>query len=245
MKPDSVKGAGDRSSQAQKAVSDRPRSPRYARASAAIKAEFGQFIADNADWLEDFALFMALKDAHNGSPWIQWDMPLRARQKQALNEARKVHTSANRAFASPGYGPVGHVDAGVVRFRRKPERRAALPVPERLATVDLIRLHAGSDARFLRVAVESGARAVVLLNKGETPAEMTVEFDAIGLGSGKASVTDLWAHASLGSHRDRFTTLVEPHEGKTLKVKGTELPPPKGKRYLSDLPWTYAANRGH
>ena len=34
--------------------------------------------ADNADWLEDFVLFMALKDAHNGSPWIQWEMPLRS-----------------------------------------------------------------------------------------------------------------------------------------------------------------------
>ena len=65
-----------------------------ARASAEIKAEFGQFVADNADWLEDFALFMALKDAHNGSPWIQWDMPLRSRQKGALAEARKAQAAA-------------------------------------------------------------------------------------------------------------------------------------------------------
>lgn len=89
---------------------------------------------------------------------------------------------------------------------------------------------------------ESGARAVVLLNKGETPAEMTVEFDDIGLSSGRGTVTDLWAHANLGSHRDQFTALVEPHEGKTLRIKGSEPPPPKGTQYLSDLPWTYAAN---
>jgi L-asparaginase len=89
-----------------------------------------------------------------------------AGEVHAAREARKVHTSATRAFASPGYGPVGHVDAGVVRFRRRPERRAALPVPERLAAVDLIRLHAGSDARFLRAAVESGAQAVVLEGTG-------------------------------------------------------------------------------
>jgi L-asparaginase len=84
----------------------------------------------------------------------------------AAREARKVHTSAVRAFRSPGYGPLGHVDAGAVRFRRGQERRPALPVPERLAAVDLIRLHAGSDARFLRASVESGAQAVVLEGTG-------------------------------------------------------------------------------
>jgi L-asparaginase len=80
----------------------------------------------------------------------------------AAREVRKVHTSALRAFDSPGYGPVGHVDMGTVVFQRLPERRPPLPVPERLASVDLIRLHAGSDARFVRASVESGARAIVL-----------------------------------------------------------------------------------
>ena len=46
-------------------------------------------------------------------------------------------------------------------FRRRPERRPPCPSRE-LAPVDLIRLHAGSDARFLRAAIESGARAIVL-----------------------------------------------------------------------------------
>jgi L-asparaginase len=89
-----------------------------------------------------------------------------AGEVHAAREARKVHTSAVRAFASPGYGPLGHVDAGAVRFRRAPERRPTLPIPERLAAVDLIRLHAGSDARFLRASVESGAQAVVLEGTG-------------------------------------------------------------------------------
>src|SRR5262249_4084069 len=64
-------------------------------------------------------------------------------------EARKVHTSALRAFASPGYGPVGHVDGERVVFGRRPERRPPLRMPERLGAVDLIRLYAGSDSRFL------------------------------------------------------------------------------------------------
>jgi L-asparaginase len=81
-------------------------------------------------------------------------------------EARKVHTSAVRAFASPGYGPVGHVDAGRVFFARLVERRRPLPVPDRLAPVDLIRLHAGSDARFIRASLASKAEAIVLEGTG-------------------------------------------------------------------------------
>jgi L-asparaginase len=84
----------------------------------------------------------------------------------SAREARKVHTSAVRAFDSPGYGPVGHVDAGKVFLRRRAERPPPLPVPDELAPVDLIRLHAGSDARFLRTSVESGARAIVVEGTG-------------------------------------------------------------------------------
>lgn len=80
----------------------------------------------------------------------------------AAREVRKVHTSALRAFGSPGYGPIGHVDGERVVFARRPERRPPLRIPDELVHVDLIRLYAGSDARFLRAAVDSGARAIVL-----------------------------------------------------------------------------------
>ena len=85
-----------------------------------------------------------------------------AGELHAAREARKVHTSGVRAFASPGYGPIGHVDGERVVFGRRPERRPALPLPAAMPPVDLIRLYAGSDARFLRASVESGARAIVL-----------------------------------------------------------------------------------
>lgn len=84
----------------------------------------------------------------------------------AAREARKVHTSALRAFASPGHGPIGVVDGERVVFQRRAERRPPLPVPTELAPVDLIRLYAGSDARFVRAAVDAGARAVVLEGTG-------------------------------------------------------------------------------
>ena len=80
----------------------------------------------------------------------------------SAREARKIHTSALHAFASPGYGPLGHVDADVVEVRRTPSRAPVLPVPERLALVDLHRLYAGSDGRFVRHSLETGAEAIVL-----------------------------------------------------------------------------------
>ncbi len=89
-----------------------------------------------------------------------------AGELHAAREARKVHTSALRAFASPGYGPIGVVDGERVVFQRRAERRLPLPVPTELAPVDLIRLHAGSDARFVHAAVEAGASAVVLEGTG-------------------------------------------------------------------------------
>ena len=90
-----------------------------------------------------------------------------AGELHAAREARKVDTSALRAFGSPGYGPVGHVDGEDVVFRRRPDRRPPLPRPaEPLPRVDLIRLHAGSDDRFLRASLESGSRAIVLEGTG-------------------------------------------------------------------------------
>jgi L-asparaginase len=85
----------------------------------------------------------------------------------AAREARKVHTTALRAFASPGYGALGHVDGERVLFRRRPERSRPLRRPSGgLPQVDLIRLYAGADDRFLRASLESGSRAIVLEGTG-------------------------------------------------------------------------------
>ncbi len=64
------------------------------RASVALQAEFARFCAEQAGWLDDYALFMALKDAHQGAPWNQWGMPLRSRQPDALAAASARHAAA-------------------------------------------------------------------------------------------------------------------------------------------------------
>ena len=48
-----------------------------------------RFRKENAAWLEDYALFMALKSAHQGRPWSQWDEGVRLREPAAMKKARK------------------------------------------------------------------------------------------------------------------------------------------------------------
>lgn len=49
--------------------------------------EYETFLAENAHWLPDYALFMALKDAGGGTPWWQWPEELRRREPHALARA--------------------------------------------------------------------------------------------------------------------------------------------------------------
>ncbi len=49
---------------------------------------FERFAQDHAWWLDDYALFAALKEAHGGTPWYAWPLPLVRRDPIALEEAR-------------------------------------------------------------------------------------------------------------------------------------------------------------
>lgn len=66
---------------------------RYERvASATLRAELAAFCAAQAEWLDEFALFMALKDKHGGTAWTQWAAPYARRDPAALAEARVTLT---------------------------------------------------------------------------------------------------------------------------------------------------------
>lgn len=51
------------------------------------KAALDAFCGRQAWWLDDYALFRALKDRFNWSSWEQWPQPLRARHPEALRHA--------------------------------------------------------------------------------------------------------------------------------------------------------------
>jgi 4-alpha-glucanotransferase len=47
--------------------------------------DYAQFISDNAAWLDDYALYMAIKDSLDGIAWIEWDEDIRLRKTSAMN----------------------------------------------------------------------------------------------------------------------------------------------------------------
>lgn len=59
------------------------------KASAGERAAFAQFCGAQAFWLDDFALFMALKESHGLRPWEEWEQGLATRELAALAFARE------------------------------------------------------------------------------------------------------------------------------------------------------------
>jgi 4-alpha-glucanotransferase len=55
----------------------------------ALRAEYEAFRVEHAPWLDDFSLFMALKDTHGGRPWTEWERPLRVFDPEAVAAARR------------------------------------------------------------------------------------------------------------------------------------------------------------
>jgi 4-alpha-glucanotransferase len=52
-------------------------------------ANFDAFVEEHREWLDDFALYMSLKDAAGGKPWWEWDPAVRAQESKAMVRARE------------------------------------------------------------------------------------------------------------------------------------------------------------
>ncbi len=64
---------------------------RFPSASDELHKEFDRFCAGNASWLDDYALFMSIKEANGGGAWNGWEKSIRTRKKTAMARARKEH----------------------------------------------------------------------------------------------------------------------------------------------------------
>lgn len=65
-------------------------------AGAHLRAGYDQFCVEHGPWLEDYALFMALKAEHDLQSWTTWERPLRLREPDALEKARHRLSDAIR-----------------------------------------------------------------------------------------------------------------------------------------------------
>lgn len=63
----------------------------FSRFEKKIPTDFEEFCKEQESWLEDYALFMALKDAHNGVSWLEWEKELRFREPAAMEQAKKEY----------------------------------------------------------------------------------------------------------------------------------------------------------
>ena len=57
-------------------------------ADAALKADFEKFRANEKYWLEDYALFAAVKRKNNDAYWIEWDEEIKQRDAETLEKLR-------------------------------------------------------------------------------------------------------------------------------------------------------------
>jgi len=60
-------------------------------ASKKLIKEYKKFQVEQYEWLDDFAMFMALKESNGGESWNHWSAPLRQRKPTALAAFRKEY----------------------------------------------------------------------------------------------------------------------------------------------------------
>lgn len=58
-----------------------------------IQVEFKAFCNENKYWLDDFALFMSIKNEHNLEPWNTWEKGLRFREKSSISSWIKKYSN--------------------------------------------------------------------------------------------------------------------------------------------------------
>jgi len=64
-----------------------------AESTGADREAFDIFCQSNAEWLEDYSLFMACKSVYNDAVWADWDVGLRQRDSSVLREWRERWSS--------------------------------------------------------------------------------------------------------------------------------------------------------
>lgn len=59
------------------------------KATEAEQAEFHDFCQQQAYWLDDYVMFREIRHLHHSTAWFDWPVPLRDRQKKALDDVRQ------------------------------------------------------------------------------------------------------------------------------------------------------------
>ena len=60
----------------------------YENSNIAKDKGFQKFIRENAFWLDDYALYMAVKESFDGVCWVEWDEDIKLREEEAMKKYR-------------------------------------------------------------------------------------------------------------------------------------------------------------
>jgi len=103
----------------------------------------------------------------------------------AAAEVTKTHTESTDTFQSRDFGSLGLVDKDRVIVTRRPIEREQISTDRIEERVDVIKMYAGADGRFINFAIDDGARGLVIeaLGRGNvTPAALPAIERAIKAG---------------------------------------------------------------
>ena len=62
----------------------------FERSDVSNQSSYCSFMQDNKEWIEDYCLFMAIKDHFSGKAWYEWPEDIRSRKEQALDHYQQM-----------------------------------------------------------------------------------------------------------------------------------------------------------
>lgn len=63
----------------------------YERSNITGNKEFSDFSSENSHWLEDYALYMSIKDGFSGNSWLKWDKDIKMRDEAAIKRFKNKY----------------------------------------------------------------------------------------------------------------------------------------------------------
>ncbi len=84
----------------------------------------------------------------------------------AALEVTKTHTEKTDTFQSRDFGSLGMVDKDRVIVTRQPAKREQIVTEQMEERVEIIKMYAGADGRFINYAIDDGARGLVIEGLG-------------------------------------------------------------------------------
>jgi L-asparaginase len=117
-------------------------------------------------WDGSLNLIEAVYTAASDSSYYKGVLVVLNSEIHAASQVTKAHTHKLNAFQSPETGPLGFVDNNNVFYYHRYIERKYINISSIDPKVDIIKCVSGMDDKFVRCAVESGSKGIILEGTG-------------------------------------------------------------------------------